>query len=96
MSIDDTMDPEHDAFGPWLPVGDDPQVDVLSLITIEGSAKLQGQIRILLEKHRSVFATTRPPEPAHIPPFELNVDREKWEVFSNRGPPTRSKPSERG
>ena len=41
MSVDDTIDVEHDAFTPWLPTGDDPEVDVLSLITVEGSPDLQ-------------------------------------------------------
>jgi hypothetical protein len=38
------------------------------------------------QKYRSLFATTLPSEPASIPPFEVNVDKEKWEQFSNRGP----------
>ena len=93
MSLDDTMNIEHDAFGPWLSQEDASEIDVLSLVTIEGSAYLQFHIRILLEKYRSVFATTLPPEPAIIPPFELNVDKLKWEVFANRGPPRIQSPA---
>jgi hypothetical protein len=32
-------------------------------------------------------------EPADIPPFELNVDKEKWESYSNRGPPRVQSPA---
>ena len=86
-SIDSTMDVDHDAFRPWLTKEDVSEVDPLTEITVEGSQSLQHQIRILLEKYRSVFATTLSPEPATIPPFELDVDRAKWEVFKNGGPP---------
>ena len=85
------MDIEHDAFAPWLSGGDGPPIDVISLIKIEGSATLQKSIRNLLEKYEGVFATTLSSEPAIIPPFELDVDRTKWEVFSNRGPPPHTK-----
>ena len=40
-----------------------------------------------------MFATTLNPEPALIPPFELDVDKEKWEQFSNRGPPRVQSPA---
>ena len=68
---------EHDVFKEFMPDGDDPNADVLDLITIEGSVKLQGRIRILLERYRDVFATTLSPEPANISPFELEVDIDK-------------------
>jgi hypothetical protein len=64
----------------------DPEVDVLDSVTVEGSPELRVNIRILLEKYRSVFATTLSTEPADIPPFELSFDKEKWESYSNRGP----------
>ena len=84
--IDDTLDTEHDVFNEFIPQGDDPNIDVLDLIKIEGTPPLRKKIRILLERYRSVFATTLSPEPAIIPPFELEVDKEKWEQYSNRGP----------
>ena len=73
--------------------GDDPNTDVLDLVTIEGTPALRVRIRTLLEKYRSVFATTLSPEPALIPPSELEVDKEKWEQFSNRGPPRVQSPA---
>ncbi len=69
-SVDDTIDVEHDALTPWLSTGDDPEVDVLSLITVEGSPDLQRLIRILLEKHKIVFATILSSELARFSPFK--------------------------
>ena len=40
-----------------------------------------------------MFATTLAPEPARIPAFELEVDIDKWEQFSNRGPPRIQSPA---
>jgi hypothetical protein len=89
----DTLDIEHDVFRYFTSKGDDPDIDILDLIQIEGSPALRIRIRTLLEKYRGVFATTLPSEPASIPPFKLNVDKEKWEQFSNRGPPRVQNPA---
>ena len=92
--VDDTLDTEHDVFNEFISHdGDDPDTDVLDLIKIEGTPALRSKIRILLEQYRSVFATTLAPEPATIPPFELEVDKEKWEQFTNRGPPRVQSPA---
>ena len=92
--FDNTLDTEHDVFAEFnMNEGDDPDTDVLDLVTIEGTAALRVRIRTLLEKYRDVFATTLNPEPALIPPFELDVDKEKWEQFSNRGPPRVQSPA---
>jgi hypothetical protein len=40
-----------------------------------------------------VFATFLPSEPALIPPFEFNVDKERWEQPSNRGSPRVQSPA---
>jgi hypothetical protein len=77
---------EHDIFKEFMLEDTDPEVDVLDSVTVEGSPELRVNIRILLEKYRSVFATTLSTEPADIPPFELSFDKEKWESYSNRGP----------
>jgi hypothetical protein len=84
--VSDPLDTEHDVFQDFISKGDDPNIDILDQIQIAGSLALRVKIRILLEKFRSVFATTLPSEPAIIPLFELNVGKEKWEQFSNRGP----------
>jgi hypothetical protein len=77
---------EHDVFKEFMPVDTDPKLGVLYSVTVEGSPELRVNTRILLEKYRGVFATTLSTEPVDIPPFELNVDQEKWESSSNRGP----------
>ena len=91
--VSETLDTEHDVFRDFIPKGDDPDIDILDLIQIEGSPALRIRIRKLLEKYRSVFATTLPSEPARIPPFDLTVDKQKWENFSNRGPPRIQSPA---
>jgi hypothetical protein len=83
----------HDVFRDFTSSGDDPNIDILDLIQIEGSPALRIRIRKLLEEYRCVFATTLPSEPASIPPFELSVDKQKWEQFSNRGPPRVQSPA---
>ncbi len=90
---DFTLTTEHDVFKDFRGEDIDPQVDILDLVTIEGSPVLRKKIRILLEKYRDVFATTLSTEPADIPPFELLVDKEKWESYSNRGPPRVQSPA---
>ena len=90
---DITLNTEHDVFKEFMHEDIDPEVDPLDLITVEGSPEFRGKIRILLEKYRDVFATTLSEEPADIPPFELIVDKEKWESYSNRGPPRVQSPA---
>ena len=87
--FDDTLDTEHDVFNDFIDKdqGDDPYTDILDCIVIEGTPALRKEIRNLLEEYRTVFSTTLSTEPATIPPFELEVDLEKWETFNNRGPP---------
>jgi hypothetical protein len=75
----DTLDTEHDVFDDFKSKGDDPNIDILDSIHIEGSPALRVRIRTLLEKFRSVFATSLPSEPALITPFELTVDKERRE-----------------
>jgi hypothetical protein len=75
----DTLDTEHDVFDDFMSKGYDPNIDILDSIRIKGSPALRVRIRTLLEKFRSVFATSLPSEPALITPFELSVDKERWE-----------------
>jgi hypothetical protein len=90
---DITLSTEHDIFKDFIGEDIDSQVDILDSVTIEGSPELRVKIRILLEKYRDVFATTLSTEPADIPPFELMVDKQKWESYSNRGPPRVQSPA---
>jgi hypothetical protein len=88
----DTLDTERDVFDDFKSKGDDPNIDILDTIHIEGSPALRVRIQTLLAKFRSVFATSLPSEPALITPFEFNVDKERWEQPSNRGPPRLQSP----
>jgi len=92
--FDDTLDTEHDVFNDFIDSqGDDPYTDILDCIVIEGTPAFKKDIRKLLEEYRVIFATTLSTEPATITPFELDVDLEKWETFSNRGPPRVQSPA---
>jgi len=56
-------------------------------ITIEGSLHTQRKIRDLCTRFEDIFAESVRSEPANIPPMEINVDNQKWQVPRNRGPP---------
>ena len=47
---------------------------------------MQG-IKDVCNKYLSVFNTCLSPEPALLPPMELDVDLEKWRRNANKGPP---------
>jgi hypothetical protein len=47
---------------------------------IEGSPELKGRILQLLEKYRECFRRTVAPEPADIPPMEIDADVDRWET----------------
>jgi transposase InsO family protein len=92
--FDDTLDTENDVFNSFKnDFGDDPSTDILDQVMIQGTPELRSRIRLILEEYRSVFATTLSEEPATIPPFELEVNLEQWEQFSNRGPPRVQSPA---
>jgi hypothetical protein len=59
------------------------------MVTIEGSESLQGELRALLLEFSDVLSVTLPPEPAKLPPLELEVEEEKWEIAANTRPPRR-------
>ena len=58
---------------------------------IEGSPELKGRILQLLEKYRECFRRTVAPEPADIPPMEIDVDVDKWETSRQSKAPLRHK-----
>jgi hypothetical protein len=91
--VSDTLDTEHDVFKDFINEGDDPNIYILDQIETAGTPALRVRIWNLLEKYKSVFATTLPSEPAKIPPFGLTVEKEKWEQFSNRGLPRVQSPA---
>jgi hypothetical protein len=42
---------------------------------------------LLIQKYSHIFRNDLAKDPADIPPFELQVDMEKWRNPENRGPP---------
>ena len=72
----------------FAPFRNDPQdntMDLLVKITISGSPEQQKRIRELCEKYRHIFKDELDATPATLTPFELDVDKKKWETYKNRG-----------
>ena len=60
----------------------------LDLVTIEGSVELAAAIKAILSTYESCFREEVSPQPATVPPFTLDVDREKWDgKFANKQAP---------
>jgi transposase InsO family protein len=70
---------------PWdTPITSAKAVDIVG---IHGPPYLQEQIRQLIIEYDDVFCEAVRPEPARIPPMEIEVDSTLWERNCNRGPP---------
>ena len=74
-----------DMFAPFRPDPKGLTDDPLDKITIAGTPKQQQRIRQLCEKYRHLFKDELDTTPAVLPPFELDVDKKKWETYKNRG-----------
>ena len=89
LGVDDFGDEEidynlKDMFAPFrTPKGRD---DPIAKITIEGSPKLQQQIKELCYVYKDIFSDKLDLRPAMLTPFEIHVDKAKWETFKNRCP----------
>jgi len=60
----------------------------MRLIQIEGSLELRTKIRAILEQNRNCFREEVCSEPARVAPFQLDVDKTKWEgKFANKQAP---------
>ena len=66
---------------------------LLSEILIQGDEDLIQSLVTLIEKYSHLFSNTLGVLPADIPPFELKVDREKWNNPKNRVPPRIQSPA---
>ena len=91
---DDIDDDKIDAFAPFLKVDEPvrrneffPNNDLLSAIQIEGDSNLTDLLVPLISRYSHLFSNTLNKEPADTPPFDWNVDTEKWKQPKNRGPP---------
>ena len=89
LEINDFGDEEidynvKDMFAPFrAPKGAD---DPVAKITIDGSPKLQEKIKELCYVYKEIFSDKLDSRPASLTPFELHVDKSKWETFKNRCP----------
>ena len=89
LGVDDFGDEEidyntKDMFAPFrTPKGKD---DPIVRITIEGSPELQKQIKELCYAYKHIFSDKLDSRPAMLTPFELHVDKAKWETYKNRCP----------
>jgi hypothetical protein len=59
--------------------------EFLAKIKIEGSEDLQNKIKSLCIKFKDIVSDKLKSKPANIPPFELTIDKSKWETYRNRG-----------
>jgi hypothetical protein len=64
----------------------DTNVDMIDKITICGTPDQQTRIRALCVKYKQIFKDELDSQPANIEPFDLKVDKGKWEQYKNRGP----------
>ena len=88
---DDIDDDKIDAFAPFLKVEESvrrndffPNDELLSSIQIEGDTDLTTQLVLLITQYSHLFSNTLNKEAADIPPFDWNVDKEKWNTPKNR------------
>ena len=79
---------DHDKKDMFAPFRNNPQgdIDILNKITIRGTAEQQKRIRELCVKYKHIFKDELDSTPAKIEPFDLKVDKKKWETYKNRGP----------
>ena len=92
----DPMDDDDDIEWPYNPYEvealneeSESPVELLAMITIEGSSWLQSQLKELCMEFIDVFATKVRREPAMVEPLEIKVDQSKWQLPCNRAPPRR-------
>lgn len=87
LAIDDINNDKTDTFAPFLtPDPTTPVTSFLDEITFGGDENLQKSLRALCTEYSDIFSDSLPPQAALLKPFEINVDKEKWERDTNRTP----------
>ena len=78
---------KKDMFAPFRsdPSGD-TNINMIDKITICGTPDQQTRIRALCVKYKQIFKDELDSQPANIEPFDLKVDKGKWEQYKNRRP----------
>lgn len=68
--------------------------EILNMIQFEGSTPLfNNRIKEVCRKYIKVFQKELSKEAAMIPPFDIQVDKSKWEQNDNRQPPRKQGPA---
>ena len=85
---DDVDCDSQDMFAPFRtpPETSTSDESFMDRMTIEGDPETQLAIRKLCKKYKHIFSDKLDTKPASIPPFDLIVDKQKWEIYRNRGP----------
>ena len=88
MTPDEIDDERVDTFAPFLPdtIPAEDKPHFLDLITFEGDAHLQRDLRALCMEFEHIFRDELGAQPAFIPPFVINVNKSEWETNKNRTP----------
>ena len=88
IGADEIDNDNKDLFAPFRnpPETSANEYDFINKMLIGGCEKLQKDLKDLCKKYKSIFRTKIGPEPARIPPFDLDVDLVKWETPRNRCP----------
>ena len=82
----DYIPPDMDIEMPWDRNVSLKDKDLISLITFEGSPQFVNDMKRLCADYIDIFSCELLPEPALLPPMELEVDKAKWHVDKHRGP----------
>ena len=83
--FEDVVDDGEDEYD--SPSFSDTRIDETDLITYKGSESLQRKMRAMTKRNFIAWSTKLPTQPAKINPLILIVDKNKWCVRSNQGPP---------
>jgi hypothetical protein len=88
IGSDEIDNDSKDTFSPFMNTDDttDLENEYLTKMVIEGCEGLQDSLRKLRVKYKSIFRNSIGTEPADIPPFDHDVDIQKWEMPRNRLP----------
>ena len=87
LAVDDIDNDKTDTFAPFVTrMSPTPAASFLDEITFGGDAHLQRGLRELCSEYADIFSDTLPKKAADLKPFEIHVDKTKWEQDKNRRP----------
>ena len=82
----DYIPPEMDVDLPWDKSVPKEYRDLINLITFEGNPDFVSKMRNICLEYKEIFSVELNPEPALLPPMELQVNEQQWKVGKHRGP----------